>query len=335
MLAMDRPWIDAGLKYAVVRDEDVPCLLVQRVARLRGSPTLCQRYLGFVVGSPALTTYVRAVQTGTAVPHISGGQIADFCFWMPPRDEQGRIASVLGAFDEKIDSNRRLAGLLEKTVATLFRARFVDFVGVEEFDDSKIGRIPRGWRVGVLADLARLRYGKALPARARRPGPVAVVGSSGVVGTHSAPLVSGPVVVVGRKGTAGSVVWIGRDAWPIDTTFFAVPADGLDPVFLYFALRHADLPHLTADSAVPGLNREAAEQRLVGVPPEEEVAEFAAVARPLFRHRDAMDGESQTLAGLRDALLPKLISGQIRVPDTRDPAEVIEPAAEAFQAAAS
>ena len=60
-------------------------------------------------------------------------------FPLPPVSEQRRIAAVLGALDDKIDSNRRLVALLEETAATLFRARFVDFVGVEEFEDSEIG----------------------------------------------------------------------------------------------------------------------------------------------------------------------------------------------------
>lgn len=282
-----------------------------------------------------LTNYVRAVQTGTAVPHISGPQIAAFRVVLPPVHEQERIASVLGALDDKIDSNSRLAVLLEELAATVFRARFVDFVGVENFEESEIGRIPRGWSVGTIADLARLRYGKALPAAARQPGRAAVVGSSGVVGTHNAHLVAGPVVIVGRKGTAGSVTWVGRDAWPIDTTFFAEPAHGIDPVFLYFVLRQVDLPQLTADSAVPGLNREAAERRAVRLSPEEAINEFAAVARPLFRERDALLDESRTLTQVRDALLPKLISGEISVPDSAESDEMIGPVADTHAATRS
>ena len=164
VLAMDRPWIEAGLKYGAVRGEDVPCLLVQRVARLRGSITLSQRYLRYMVGSPGFTSYVRAVQTGTAVPHISGQQIADFRFSLPPRLEQERIAPILGSLDDKIDSNRRLAGLLEETAAALFRAQFVDFVGLEELEESEIGRIPRGWQVGRLGDLVNQRKVRCRPS---------------------------------------------------------------------------------------------------------------------------------------------------------------------------
>jgi len=162
---------------------------------------------------------------------------------------------------------------------------------------------------------------------------VAVVGSSGIVGNHDTSLVAGPVVVIGRKGTAGSVIWVGRDAWPIDTTFIAEPRDGVSPVFLYFWLRGANFPHLVADSAVPGLNRAVAEDRRLVIPPDNEIERFTAFATPLFESKERLVNESATLTSVRDALLPKLISGEIRVPDTADPEEVIGPAGEDAAAA--
>ncbi len=78
ILAMDRPWIEAGLKCAELRDDDIPSLLVQRVARLRATSALDQRYLSYLVGSPRFTAYILGVQTGTAVPHISSKQIQEF-----------------------------------------------------------------------------------------------------------------------------------------------------------------------------------------------------------------------------------------------------------------
>ena len=78
IVAMDRPWNEAGLKYAILRESDVPSLLVQRVARLRAKPGLDQGFLGYVIGSRDFTEHVLAVQTGTAIPHISPSQIRNF-----------------------------------------------------------------------------------------------------------------------------------------------------------------------------------------------------------------------------------------------------------------
>src|SRR5437660_1245749 len=78
VLAMDRPWIEAGLKNACINKGDLPCLLVQRVARLRGRHRLDTGFLRYLIGSAEFTAHILSVQTGTTVPHISGGQIKSF-----------------------------------------------------------------------------------------------------------------------------------------------------------------------------------------------------------------------------------------------------------------
>ena len=113
VLAMDRPWIEAGLKYAAISKHDLPCLLVQRTARLRGGPKLDTRFLRYLIGSREFTQHIHAITTGTAVPHISGKQIKDFTFTLPPLAEQKAIAAVLGALDDKIELNRRMNATLE------------------------------------------------------------------------------------------------------------------------------------------------------------------------------------------------------------------------------
>ncbi|MBK7706843.1 MAG: restriction endonuclease subunit S [Acidobacteria bacterium] len=104
VLAMDRPWIEAGLKYASNSGIDLPCLLVQRTARLGGGPKLDNRFLRYLIGSREFTQHIHAITTGTAVPHISGKQIKDFKFTLPPLAVQKSIASVLGALDDKSNS---------------------------------------------------------------------------------------------------------------------------------------------------------------------------------------------------------------------------------------
>jgi type I restriction enzyme S subunit len=183
VLAMDRPWIEAGLKYAAIAGDDLPCLLVQRVARLRGVSALNQRYLKYVIGSAAFTDHVVAVQTGTAVPHISGSQILSFEFRLPPLDEQVAAVSILGALDDKIELNRRMNETLEAMARALFKSWFVDFDPVrakaegrapagmdagtaalfpDGFEESELGEVPRGWRIASLDSVAQFLNGLAL-----------------------------------------------------------------------------------------------------------------------------------------------------------------------------
>ncbi len=183
ILAMDRPWIDAGLKYAAVLPADLPALLVQRVARLRGGAQLDTRFLKYVIGSPAFTDYVLAVQTGTAVPHISGPQISRFEFRLPPLPEQQAIAHILGTMDDKIDLNRRMSDTLEEIAHALFQSWFVGFDPVraraeggdfglpqplaalfpDSFEDSELGEIPAGWSRSSVADEFNLTMGQSPP----------------------------------------------------------------------------------------------------------------------------------------------------------------------------
>jgi type I restriction enzyme S subunit len=100
VVAMDRPWIPAGLKWARICEGDLPALLVQRVARLRArSGVLDQRFLGCLVSSAAFTEHVLRIQTGNTVPHISGAQIGSFRFRLPTLAGQERVAATLEKFD--------------------------------------------------------------------------------------------------------------------------------------------------------------------------------------------------------------------------------------------
>ena len=161
VIAMDRPWIEAGLKFSSIRETDLPALLVQRVARLRGSGRLDTRFLNYVISCRDFTEYVLSVQTGTAVPHISAQQIKEFEFPLPPLPEQRAIAHVLGTLDDKIELNRRMNETLETMARALFKSWFVDFDPVRakaalrnhsplEGESARQGRSPQPSRWGEI-----------------------------------------------------------------------------------------------------------------------------------------------------------------------------------------
>lgn len=104
VLAMDRPWVKAGLKRAQLAPEDLPCLLVQRTARLRGNRNLLNRFLFYLISSNSFTRHILGVQTGIGVPHISAQQIKDFRFFIPPVKAQLNIANQLDALSEETQS---------------------------------------------------------------------------------------------------------------------------------------------------------------------------------------------------------------------------------------
>ena len=263
---------------------------------------------------------------------------------IPPLPEQRAIAHILGTLDHKIELNRRMNETLEGMARALFKSWFVDFEPVrakmegrwrrgeslpgmpaelyelflDGMVDSELGEIPAGWEVRALGDLIELAYGKALKADNRRSGTIPVYGSNGQVGWHDERLVAGPGIVVGRKGNPGVVTWARGDFFPIDTTFYVVPkvTNGGLP-FLFFALTIQDLSSVSADSAVPGLNRNLAYMNKQVVPNGLIVDKFNDCAGAIFRSCHHLKKESSTLAAQRDGLLPRLISGKLRVTQRR------------------
>ena len=111
VLAMDRPWVKAGLKRAQICKEDMPCLQVQRTARLRCRSTLRQDFLYHLTGSLKFSSHLLGVQTGLGVPHISGQQIESFKFMRPTLAQQESIAESLNQLSDNVQA---LAEILEK-----------------------------------------------------------------------------------------------------------------------------------------------------------------------------------------------------------------------------
>ena len=310
--------------------------LAQRVITLRGKPDLLDNtFLKFLLQSNGVQEELRSRGTGTTVVGIRQSELRKVSLTLPPLAEQKAIAAVLGALDDKIELNRRMNATLEAMARALFQSWFVDFDPVrakldgrqppnlapataalfpDSFQDSELGHIPKVWEVKKLGEVIELAYGKPLKAEDRKTGPICVYGANGPVGWHDEKLVSGPGIVVGRKGNPGVVTWAHGDFYPIDTTFYVEPKGVCRSLyFLFYALTNHDLANLSADSAVPGLNRNHAYMSKQVIPPAPLLEAFDKQAAPLFDAIHANEIQSRTLATLRDTLLPKLLSGELSV----------------------
>ena len=353
VLAMDRPWIEAGLKFASIHREDLPALLVQRVARLRGGEGLDTRFLKYVIGCRDFSDYVLSVQTGTAVPHISARQIEDYEFDLPPLDEQTAIASILGTLDDKIDLNRRMNATLEAMARALFRSWFVDFDPVQAkmagrdtglpkdiadlFPDrmvnSTMGRIPKAWTVGTLGDIA------GSPRIAIDPASVAT--DTPYIGLEHMPRRSVALTHWGRAGSVSS----NKTAYENGDILFGklrpyfhkvgiAPVNGVcstDIVVLRARMPRWSAFVLTCVSSagfvahasqtstgtkMPRTSWQTMSRYELCQPTDATATAFQRVVSPMLARIVANVYESHTLGRLRDTLLPKLVSGETRVGDT-------------------
>jgi type I restriction enzyme S subunit len=293
------------------------------------------KFISYQLQTTAHRSWMIQHAAGTTMPSLNEGIIRRIPIVLKPLAEQKAIAAVLGALDDKIESNRRMNATLEAMARALFQSWFVDFDPVrakldgrppaaldpttaalfpDSFQDSALGPIPHGWEVKTLGEVIELAYGKPLKAEDRKNGPVCVYGANGPVGWHDEKLVSGPGIVVGRKGNPGVVTWAHGDFYPIDTTFYVEPrGECCSLYFLYYALSLHNLANLSADSAVPGLNRNHAYMSKQVIPSEPVLTAFDSQIAPIFASIHANTEQSRTLAILRDTLLPKLLSGELSV----------------------
>lgn len=234
-------------------------------------------------------------------------------FPTPDLKTQFRITSTLSVYDDLIENNTRRISILKEMARRIYEEWFVRFrfPGHENVRmvESELGRVPEGWRVGLLGDDIELPYGKALKAENRTEGNVPVYGSSGVVGHHASSLVNGPGIILGRKGNVGSVHWSDVPFYPIDTVFYVRTALPLH--FVYFNLQTQNF--LNNDAAVPGLNRNQAYSLPLLVPDDKRLAKFENLCDSMLGLARLLMRKNINLRTTRDLLLPKLISGELDV----------------------
>ncbi len=273
------------------------------------------------------------IAAGTALPYLNVSDLRQLSVSVPCLDTQIVIEKLLGALDDRIALLRETNATLEAIAQALFKSWFVDFdpvrakqqglapAGMDEataalfpdsFEDSTLTQ-PLGWQAGKVEDLLELAYGKALKATDRLSGRVPVYGSGGLTGFHNDSLVDGPTVIVGRKGTVGTLYWEDRPCFPIDTVFYLRPKVPL--TFCFYELRVLGLKEMNTDGAVPGLNRNNVYRLPVVIPTGPVLVAFDGLVSTIRRKIFSSELQAQTLATLRDTLLPRLISGRLRLPD--------------------
>jgi type I restriction enzyme S subunit len=355
VIAMDRPWIDAGLKYAAVSKYDLPCLLVQRVTRLRARSLLDSRFLRYLIANKDFTNYILGVQTGTCVPHISSSQIKDYCFLSPRIHEQRRIGTILGCIDDKIDVNYRINRTLEQIMETLFKRWFTDFEFPNEDGKpykssggemivSESQRIPEGWRIGKLAECVSVLKGCSYKSADLNRSEIALVTLKSINrgggfnqdgykeytgGYDESQVVRNGEIVVAQTDLTQKAEVIGRPAMVTSSGKYSKlvasldlqivrPKDNYPRSYIYYLMKtnefHNHALSYANGTTVLHLNKNAIPEFVCPVPSKQVLNIFGKVADTILTKISFNAAQIYTLSLLRDSLLPKLMSGKIRVP---------------------
>ena len=295
---------------AIIKDGQQVCL-GQRTVHIR--PDLNQvgaDFLCYFLLSPEQQGMLLANETGATSKHVNMKDIRRLQLKnLPSLEIQQQIGKIISAYDDLIENNRWRIQLLEQAARLLYKEWFVHlrFPGHEH--TKIINGIPEGWEKKPLGDVAPLKYGRALKNEDRISGPFPVYGSSGIIGTHTKPLVSGPTIIVGRKGNVGSVYWSPDDCHPIDTVYF-IDSERCS-FFLYYSLQQMNF--ISTDVAVPGLNRDFAHSRSILVADQKILRFFEDTVLPLHQQMELLKKQASALAQARNLLLPRLMNGEISV----------------------
>jgi type I restriction enzyme S subunit len=336
------------------KDEDVVLLSSVAILR-PNPEKINSRFLKYYFLSAQTIEYLkRNFISGAAIPRVVLRDFKKAEILLPPLSEQKAIAHILGSLDDKIELNRQMNQTLEAMAQALFKSWFVDFDPVidnalaagkpipdelseraeqrkavqhgdnqavralfpDEFEyHEKLGFIPRGWLVDDLEKMFELQRGFDLPKTDRTDGLYPLMAASGQDGTHNEYKVKGPGVVTGRSGKIGVVKFVHTDYWPLNTTLWIKTYKQSNPYHAYFFLQTLDLEKYNSGSAVPSLNRNNVHNLIQVLPPKLILDEFQFLVEKIFVKISINSSSSEITTTIRDTLLPKLLSGELRIPD--------------------
>ena len=309
------------------------CIAQDMVSLRANEKKIDPSYFFAVLRDRRTKTAIENMHVGTMIPHFKKTDFDKLNLPLPPRSDQEFIGQLYLDLSKRIALNQKMNQTLEQIAKAIFKSWFVDFDPVRakaegrpkglppeisdlfpnELVDSEIGEIPKGWESRRLDSLLELAYGKSLPAKNRIEGKVPVYGSGGVNGFHNESLFGETSIVVGRKGTVGSLYWVDEPFFPIDTVFYVRTQESI--YYCYYLMQTLRLDTMNTDAAVPGLNRDNAYRLEFPNAPDDLVRKFSDIAQSLRDRISLSDRENKVLSELRDTLLPKLISGELRIPD--------------------
>lgn len=321
-----------------------------RCLRVRPRSGINPEYLYYFLTNEGTKQYIRNIAVGATMPSINTKLLNEVPITIPSLEDQRRIASILSSLDRKIELNNKINADLEEMAQAIFKNWFVDFEPFKDgkFVDSELGMIPEGWKVSQIADIPHiLETGKRPKGGAVEKG-IPSVGAEHVKGMcaydysktkyinceFAAKLKTGKIngyelMIYKDGGKPGYFIpnfSIFGEGYPFENCYlnehvFKLDFDGNKEfnIFCYFFFKTEQIMSYFnaqgAKAAIPGINKKDVENIYIFSPDNESVIKFGEFAYPLFKQMLKNAIENRTLSTLRDTLLPRLMSGELEVPE--------------------
>lgn len=303
---------------------------VNNHAHVLGSNGKCSlNLLGFILNNMNISPYV----TGCAQPKLNQENLRNIEIVLPSHIDS--IASILSSLDRKIELNNKINADLEEMAQAIFKNWFVDFEPFKDgkFVDSELGMIPEGWKVGRLTEIASYMNGLAMqkfpPENNEDSLPVLKIKElgQGFCGTDSDRCscnikdeckIHNGDVIFSWSGTLLVDVWCGGDCG-LNQHLFKVTSKDYPKWFYYYWTKHhlQEFIHIAKDKAVTmgHIKRGHLEEAMVAIPDNDSMEKAHELFEPILSKMISLRLESSRLSTLRDTLLPRLMSGELEVPE--------------------
>jgi type I restriction enzyme, S subunit len=310
---------------------------------LKAKPGISSHYLYYAL--KAAISQIRSLSYGTVFDTITMKSFNNLIVTIPSLTEQHAIAHILGSLDYKIELNRRMNETLEQMARAIFKSWFVDFdpvrakaegrdTGLPEeiaelfpdgFEQTDMGEVPRGWTRTTLKDGIEIYDSKRIPLnkrqRTERHGTFPYYGAAGIMDYVNDYLFDGVYVLTGEDGSVTDdrgypvVQYVWGKFWVNNHAHVLKGKDRICDEHLYLFLQQTDISAFVTGAVQPKLSQANLKAIPFTLPDELVCSAFSELVQPLFHKLRANADENLTLASLRDTFLPKLISGELRVPD--------------------
>jgi len=264
---------------------------------------------------------IGGVQPSIKVPHLLAMETA-----VPPLSEQHAIAAVLSSLDDKIELLREQNKTLEGTAQAIFKEWFVNFNfpgATGKMIDSELGEIPEGWRFGKLGDAIEIFDSKRVPlasdVRAKRKGKFPYYGATSIMDYIDDYLFDGTYLLLAEDGSVMDkngypvLQYVWDKFWVSNHSHVLQGKNGFTTEILYVLLKETNITGIVNGAVQLKINQANLVNFEILVPARDILGKFDSLIQPIFGKTKNIQQQIQTLSTLRDALLPKLMKGEVRV----------------------
>ncbi len=261
---------------------------------------------------------------GSGQPLITGSQLKEILFPLPPKYEQTAIANALSDVDALISELEKFIAkkqaIKTATMQQLLtgKTRLPPFSLREDgtpkgYKASELGEIPEDWEVAPLRDFIKIRHGRNQKAVESPDGKYPIFATGGQIGTANSFLYDKPSVLIGRKGTIDKPRYAEEPFWTVDTLFYSEVFKTADAKFMFYKVCMIDWMQYSEASGVPSLNASTIERVLAVFPERDEQTTIAIILSD-------MDDEIQTLQQrlnktrqIKQGMMQELLTGKTRL----------------------